>query len=226
MTTVQSLTEPLHAAMAAERDAAHDRLSQLQDMLQRLHEERGTMSERIAKLELLLEHPDVFAISREDSSFASPVVSIVMPTWNRGRVIGAAVRSVQAQRFADWELIVVDDGSADDTAAVMSTFAQDARIRCLRQEHAGQCKARNHGLAHARAPLIAYLDSDNVWYPGFLAAAVGAFAAKPETDCLYGAMVTDAHWDEHLLFRPFDRDQLLRRQLHRNQHLHAPPGTD
>jgi glycosyltransferase involved in cell wall biosynthesis len=172
--------------------------------------ERDAASERITKLELLLEHPDVFAVSREESPFTSPVVSIVMPTWNRGRVIGAAIRSVQAQRFSDWELIVVDDGSTDDTAAVMSTFAQDTRIRYFRQEHAGQCKARNHGLTHARGRLIAYLDSDNVWYPGFLAAAAGAFAAKPETDCLYGAMVTDAHGEgERVLFRPFDRDRLL-----------------
>ncbi len=91
----------------------------------------------MAKLELLLEHPDLFADSREESSFTSPVVSIVMPTWDRGRVIGAAIRSVQAQAFSDWELIVVDDGSSDDTAEVMADFKQDVRIRYVVQTHAG-----------------------------------------------------------------------------------------
>jgi O-antigen biosynthesis protein len=92
----------------------------------------------------------------------------------------------------------------------LGRFADDERIRYVVQEHSGQCKARNHGLRHTRGPLIAYLDSDNVWYPGYLAAAVAAFAAKPAVDCLYGAMVTDAHWEgERILFRPFDRERLL-----------------
>ena len=133
-----------------------------------------------------------------------------MPTWNRGWVVGAAIRSVQAQTFADWELIVVDDGSTDDTPEIMATFRHDPRIRIVTKTHAGQCRARNHALTLARGALIAYLDSDNVWYPGYLAAAVAVFAAKPAVDCLYGAMVTDAHYEgEHILFRPFDRARLI-----------------
>src|SRR4030095_10796663 len=99
---------------------------------------------------------------------------------------------------------------SDDTAEIMAAFHHDARIRYVMQPHAGQCRARNHGLGLARGDLIAYLDSDNVWYPGYLAAAVAVFAAKPAVDCLYGAMVTDAHWEgEHILFRPFDRERLI-----------------
>ena len=176
---------------------------------QQLDTQDNELGERTTKLELLLEHPDVLAASRAAIPFPSPVVTVVMPTWNRGRVVGAAIRSVQAQSFADWELIVVDDGSTDDTPEIMAAF-HDPRVRYVTKAHAGQCRARNHALTLARGALIAYLDSDNVWYPGYLAAAVAVFAAKPAVDCLYGAMVTDAHYaGEHILFRPFDRERLI-----------------
>ena len=211
---IDSAVGTLHQQVTSERGTTHARLAEIDSAVgtlrEQLIEEHAALSERATKLELLLEHPAVFAVSREDHGFTSPAVSIVMPTWNRGRVVGAAIRSVQAQAFSDWELIVVDDGSSDDTAEIMATFRQDARIRYVMQTHAGQCRARNHGLGLARGALIAYLDSDNVWYPGWIAAAVAVFSAKPAVDCLYGAMVTDAHWPgEHVLFRPFDRERLL-----------------
>jgi 2-oxo-4-hydroxy-4-carboxy--5-ureidoimidazoline (OHCU) decarboxylase len=172
--------------------------------------ECAALNERATKLELLHEHPDVLGVSQVGSRLTSPAVSIVMPTLNRGWVIGAAIRSVQAQAFSDWELIVVDDGSSDDTSELMKALERDQRVRYVMQPHAGQCGARNHGLRLARGSLIAYLDSDNVWYPGYLAAAVAVFSAKPAVDCLYGAMVTDAHWEgEHILFRSFDRERLI-----------------
>jgi glycosyltransferase involved in cell wall biosynthesis len=160
---------------------------------------------------LLLEHPDILGGSHNSSnSFSSPAVSVIIPTWNRADLVGAAIRSVQAQHFRDWELIIVDDGSTDDTAAVVAAFAADARIHYVRQPHGGQCVARNHALRIARGDLIAYLDSDNIWYPGFLAAAVALFDTHPQTDCAYGAMVTDAHVPgERILFKPFDRNNLL-----------------
>jgi glycosyltransferase involved in cell wall biosynthesis len=166
---------------------------------------------RLSTLELLLlEHPDVLGRSCNNSSFSSPAISVIIPTWNRADLVGAAIRSVQAQHFSDWELIVIDDGSTDDTAEVMAAFAVDARIRYVVQPHAGQCAARNHALRIARGTFIAYLDSDNIWYPGFLASAVALFGAHPEVDCAYGAMITDFHVrGERVLFEPFDRDRLL-----------------
>ena len=204
----------LRAQLNDERSAADARLTEIERvavaLLEQIDRQGDALGERLTKLELLLEHPDVLASSRADLPFPSPVVTVVMPTWNRGRVLGAAIRSVQAQTFADWELIVLDDGSTDETAGIVTAFRDDARIRHVSQTHAGQCRARNHALTLARGALIAYLDSDNVWYPGYLAAAVAVFAAKPAVDCLYGAMVTDAHWaGEHILFRPFDRERLI-----------------
>jgi glycosyltransferase involved in cell wall biosynthesis len=167
--------------------------------------------ERLDKLELLLtEHPE--AASRSLQPFSSPVVTVIMPTWNRAGVIGAAIRSVQAQSHADWELIVIDDGSTDGTADIVGSLAAtDRRIRYQPQAHSGQCVARNHALRLARGALIAYLDSDNLWYPHFLAAAVALMAARPDVDCAYGAMITEWHHiaEHRILFEPYDRKRLL-----------------
>lgn len=104
-----------------------------------------------------------------------PVVSVVMPVRNRASVVGKAVASVQAQTLQKWELLVVDDGSTDDTREVLEAIAaRDPRVRVIPQEWGGVCKARNRGLAEASAPYVAFLDSDNSWREDFLRLAVVA----------------------------------------------------
>jgi hypothetical protein len=206
-----------YAEMAARIDALGAVPSQVAGLREELSDLRGASAQqhadlaaRIEKLAIVAtEHPDIAAATAAATAFPSPAVSIIMPTWNRGKFVGAAIRSIQAQRFADWELIVVDDGSGDDTAEVMAAFATDGRIRYVWAPHAGQCPARNRGLRLANGALIAYLDSDNIWYPGYLAGAVAMFATHPEVDCAYGAMVTQAHGDQRILFESFDRQRLL-----------------
>jgi len=205
---------------AARREVARldEELAQLRHELNELRgrpaapppdEAMAILAGRVEKLErLTVEHPEVASVTAPHPAFPSPAVSVITPTWNRADLVGAAIRSVQAQRFADWEMLVIDDGSTDNTEAVMAGFAADPRVRFVRREHAGQCAARNHALSIARGAIVAYLDSDNVWYPGYLAAAVATYASRPEVDCAYGAMVTDAHWDKHILFEPFDRKRL------------------
>ena len=95
-----------------------------------------------------------------------PHVSIILPTYNRADVIGRAIASVQAQTFEDWELLIVDDGSTDGTADLVSGV--DDRIRLIRQPNGGTYLARNNGLASARGRLITFLDSDDAWLPHFL----------------------------------------------------------
>src|ERR1051326_5086721 len=136
-----------------------------------------------AGLELLTEHPQIVARGWQEGALASPAVSAIMPTWNRGFVIGEAIRSVQNQSFKDWELLIVDDGSTDNTAEAVQPFLADSRIRYLKQDHHGQCAARNHALRLAKGELIAYLDSDNLWYPDFLAAMVNGFVSDRSLDC-------------------------------------------
>lgn len=95
--------------------------------------------------------------------------SIIMPVWNRGGAMRKAVESVLAQSWSDWELLIIDDGSWDDTVAVAELLsARDPRIRLIRQDHLGVCAARNAGIAEATGEYIAFLDSDNTWKQHFL----------------------------------------------------------
>lgn len=115
---------------------------------------------------------------------AGPLVSVVIPVYNRVGLLRHTIRSVRAQSLADWELILVDDGSTEDVAAVASSFG-DSRIRTLRQENLGSAAARNRGLAAARGELLACLDSDDLWHPELLAASVAALRDHPADDASY-----------------------------------------
>jgi glycosyltransferase involved in cell wall biosynthesis len=122
-------------------------------------------------------------------SLAAPAVSVIMPVFNRADVVGRAMASVLGQSFADFELIIVDDGSSDGTAAVVESIA-DPRIRFLRQaRNAGGNAARNRGIDEARAPLLTFLDSDDYYLPDKLAAVVAAFGERPGLDLLIESYV-------------------------------------
>lgn len=109
---------------------------------------------------------------------SGPVVSVVMPVFNRAITLLAAIASVQAQTLENWELVVVDDGSTDGTAEVVQEVARhDPRIILVRGEHAGVSRARNIGASHASGLYLAWLDSDNTWTPHFLRTAVAAMHA-------------------------------------------------
>ena len=99
----------------------------------------------------------------------NPLVTIVTPVRNRPEQVAVAIRSVLAQTFSAWELLVVDDGSTDSTADVVAAFAAaDPRIHLLCGEARGVCAARNAALAEARGEWVAFLDSDNVLTPEYL----------------------------------------------------------
>jgi len=120
----------------------------------------------------------------------APLVSVVLPTRDRRDLVGRAVSSVQNQSYHNWELLIVDDGSTDDTPEVLAGLA-DERVRCFRHDGTGVCAARNVALAHARGELIAYLDDDNIMHPGWLKAVVWGFEQRPNASVLYGAFVVD-----------------------------------
>jgi glycosyltransferase involved in cell wall biosynthesis len=109
-----------------------------------------------------------------------PGVSVVIATYNCGRFLPEAVESVLRQTYRDWELIIVDDGSADDTPGAVQPFLADARVRYHRRRHEGQSLTKNHGVHMTRAPLVAFLDADDVWLPEKLARQVGLFRADPD----------------------------------------------
>lgn len=115
-----------------------------------------------------------------------PLVSIIMPTHNRADKIMTAINSVLNQTYSHIELLVVDDGSTDHTAALLQS---NTHIRYIQQEHGGQAKARNTGLANAHGSIIASLDSDDLWYPQFLEKCVDKLMSD-DFDFVF------ANWDQ------------------------------
>lgn len=114
----------------------------------------------------------------------SPLVSVLIPAWNVAPWIGECLCSVLSQSVADFECIVVDDGSTDDTARVVQSFG-DPRIRLIRQENRGECMARNRAMEEAKGRFVAFLDADDYWDLCFLEKLLAVFEANPEVDLAF-----------------------------------------
>ncbi len=112
-------------------------------------------------------------------------VSVVVPVYNRERYLPECLDSILAQRAHVREVLVVDDGSSDGSAAVAQGYG--APVRCLSQRNAGAAAARNRGIEAATGEYIAFLDSDDLWVADKLAHQLGAFAAEPALDVVFGA---------------------------------------
>ena len=118
-----------------------------------------------------------------------PRYSIVIPTYNRASSVEETLSSCFAQSFENIEIVVVDDGSSDNTLDVLNAI-EDPRLVVVSQDNAGPAAARNHGMRIARGDYIAFLDSDDVWYPEFLAQAERAYQNDPN-QLLYGQIIVD-----------------------------------
>ena len=117
-----------------------------------------------------------------------PSVSVLLPTYNRARFLDDAIASIQAQTWRDWELIVVDDGSTDDTPAVVERWrARIPQLRYIHRENGGAYAARNTGLRNARGEYIAFFDSDDLWLDHHLERCVTGLQQNPELDWIYAA---------------------------------------
>ena len=118
-----------------------------------------------------------------------PAVTIILPTYNRERFLPDAFACIAAQALTDWELVVVDDGSTDQTREIVEGFAPPAgqAVRYLRQANAGAYAARNTGLDHASGRYVAFFDSDDLWLPHHLERCVSALEAHPDVDWVYAA---------------------------------------
>ena len=108
----------------------------------------------------------------------TPLVSVIIPTYNRGWIVKEAIDSVLEQDFGDYELIVVDDGSGDNTPAILKAYGK--KISVLQQPNKGVSAARNLGIAAAAGRLIAFLDSDDLWLPQKLSAQANFFKEHPD----------------------------------------------
>lgn len=106
-------------------------------------------------------------MKKERDMELTPLVSVVMPAYNAAQYVEETIRSVVAQTVTDWELIVVDDSSADDTCDLVERLAEeDSRIRLVKNaENSGVAMTRNRAMNMARGQYVAFLDSDDIWYP-------------------------------------------------------------
>lgn len=128
---------------------------------------------------------------------STPRVSVLIPTYNRADLLCAAVDSVLAQTYQDFEIIVIDDGSTDDTRARLERYGD--RVRYEYGPHEGPAAARNRGFRAARGEYLCLLDSDDLYYPHKLALQVAHLDARPDTVMVYtdfSAFDDQGYWDE------------------------------
>jgi glycosyltransferase involved in cell wall biosynthesis len=147
------------------------------------------------------------------TGFADPVVSVVLPSFNRAAFLPEAFASIQAQTFTDWELIVVDDGSTDDTRRVVSELAARSPrpVQYHVQDNQGPAGARNTGARLACGRYLAFFDSDDLWLPHHVADCVAALDANPDVDWVYGSCrVVDLGTGRELQSSSFHTDGRLR----------------
>ncbi|OGW82203.1 MAG: hypothetical protein A3G33_10785 [Omnitrophica bacterium RIFCSPLOWO2_12_FULL_44_17] len=117
---------------------------------------------------------------------ANFLISVILPTYNREKLLREAIESVKKQTFADWELIVVDDGSTDATRDILKDYcAKDLRIKMLRGNHGGAAAARNLGMRAASGKYIAFLDDDDLWLPEKLLLQYGVFEKYPDVGFVF-----------------------------------------
>jgi len=115
-----------------------------------------------------------------------PKVSVIIPTYKRRNLILATLESVFAQSYTDFEVIVVNDGSPDDTRDVLSPLAESGRIIYIEKENGGQASARNRGLAEAQGEYLAFLDDDDLWPADKLQWQADVLDADPECVLVHG----------------------------------------
>lgn len=119
---------------------------------------------------------------------APPRVSVIIPAYNQAKFVGQAVRSVLEQTVTDWELIVVDDGSTDQTIEALSAYS-DPRIRIVRQENGGLPEARNTGIGLSRGEYLTFLDADDAFLPHKLELHLKHFARRPGLGLSYASRI-------------------------------------
>ena len=155
-----------------------------------------------------------------------PLASVIVPTFQRPEFLQAALRSVLRQTVKDFEMLVIDDGSAMDLAPVVNAL-DDTRIRYLRHEsNRGEAAARNTGIRSARGDYLAFLDDDDEWLPDKLRLQLELFGRCPDTvGCVTGGFTAVRARDGHVLRHeiPTRRGDLSRELLLKN--IVGPPST-
>lgn len=127
--------------------------------------------------------------SRSNGARNKPLVSVIIPSYNYGQFIGTTLKCLQAQTFGNWECLVIDDGSTDNTAEVVARFTKaDPRIKFFRQQNRRQAAARNHGLAQMTGDYVQFLDADDLIEHQKFEQQVAYLENHPDVDIIYGSV--------------------------------------
>jgi hypothetical protein len=211
--------EPLQTELVDLRDTTGTRLDAVEAEAGSLRHDVVILSARADAIDDLTPRLLGWAVVGPGTAWAAvaplrhePLVSVVLATRNRSRLLERAIASVLAQTYPNWELVVVDDGSTDDTADTIASF-DDARIRRLAGGGVGASAARNLGLAATTGEYVTFLDDDNLMAPGWLRAIAEHTGRFPECPALYGAQVREPEEAnpgelELLFIAPFDQTRL------------------
>jgi glycosyltransferase involved in cell wall biosynthesis/GT2 family glycosyltransferase len=136
--------------------------------------------------------PVDFVHDHKHTSEGEPFLSILIPTYNRRKFISDAIRSALNQKYQNFEVIVVDDGSTDGTPDIVKAFS-DTRLRYVAKEHSGAPATRNRCIAEAKGEFLVWLDSDDMLLPDTLTTYIEALARTPDADVLYGDLIVTDH---------------------------------
>lgn len=146
-------------------------------------------------------------------------VSVITPCYNGAKYLSETIESVIAQTYTRWEMLIVDDGSEDNSAEIIRSYEKrDSRIHFLEQKNAGSAAARNNGIRHARGQYIALLDADDIWLPAFLERQI-EFIQEKKAVCVYCSYVCMNEKSETFLSpvyaRPFitGRDMMVMNRI-------------
>ncbi len=155
----------------------------------------------------------------------NPIVSIIIPVYNTEKYIAEAIESVLNQTFESWELLIINDGSTDDTAKILAIF-EDERITILTQENKGVSVARNRGLALAKGEYITFLDADDALPSYALEKRVTYLERNIDVDIVHGKVsIRDRHLtDELRSYEPFAMDNVFKNTLHLDKNMFFNPN--
>ena len=182
------------ADLARSADAAHERIDHHRAELSGARDQLRSRIQRLEQEQLALQWARaVYVTSTYLGSTPIPedeTISVVLATRNRAGLVRRAIDSVRAQSYTNWELIVVVDGSDDNTVDVVRQD-DDPRVIIVEQEHRGLAAARNTGLATASGAYVVYLDDDNAMYEHWMRGVVWAFTVHPVADVMIGVFLVD-----------------------------------
>lgn len=133
------------------------------------------------------------------SQLVPGLISVIMPTYNRAKLVGQAIEAVIAQTYTHWELILVNDGSRDNTREVLDAYAaRDPRIRCIHKQNEGIPDTVNRGFNQVRGEFVTWTSDDNLYHPGALAAMKRYLDAHPDVGMVW-TDVRDVDADDHVI---------------------------